>query len=136
MESSKSFSHLKGLNFSAPHSDDVCLNAMSREGAILRQMTDGHHLIQLIYDASESLTDCEYVSDAETVERFQQTLADEYLRLSAISFNNTIRYVDSSSELPRDLAKMSDYSRLKKRCRVLHKKMRKEARSIGESSTR
>ena len=109
----------------------------NREGAILRQMTDGRHLIQMIYNADQSLQDCEYITDEETANRFLENLASEYRQLSSISLNTQIRFIESRSELPEDLARLSVYHQLKMECRQLHRQVRKAVRqSRNQSSNR
>ena len=92
---------------------------------MLRQLTKGHRLIQMIYDANESLQDCEYVSDVETVEAFKKTLVQEYQQLS--TSNNTLVHIKSLEELPGDLAQFTNYRHLKTQCRQLHKRIRRQA---------
>lgn len=82
------------------------------------------HLIQLIYDAGGSLLDCEYITDAEEVDRFHTTMADEYKRLSSISVNNTVRPLSDKTDLPDELAELTDYHTLKRQCRKLHQRIR------------
>lgn len=100
-------------------------------------MTDGRHMIQLIYDANQSLQDCEYITDVETASRFQENLAAEFRQLSSISLNTRVRFIESRSELPEDLARLAVYHKLKADCRQLHSRMRKAVRqSRNHSSTR
>lgn len=107
----------------------------NREGAVLRQMTDGRHLIQLIYDADLSLQDCEYITDMETAIAFQQKLTTEYQQLSSIGRNTTIRIIEKRSDLPEDLARSAVYRRMKAECRQLHSRMRKAARQSEDQSS-
>ena len=106
-----------------------------REGAVLRQLSDGRHLIQLIYDADQSLQDCEYITDIESATRFQETLAAEYRQLSNISLNTSIRIIERRSDLPEDLARLAVYRRMKIECRQLHSRMRKAARQSENPSS-
>ncbi|XP_057376206.1 uncharacterized protein LOC130697297 [Daphnia carinata] len=105
------------------------------KGAVLRQMTDGHHLIQLIYDADLSLQDCEYITDTETAMAFQEKLTNEYRQLSSICHNTTIRIIEKRSDLPEDLARSAVYRRMKAECRQLHSRMRKAARQSEDQSS-
>lgn len=107
----------------------------TKEGAVLRQMTDGRHLIQLIYDADLSLQDCEYITDMETAIAFQQKLTTEYQQLSSIGRNTTIRIIEKRSDLPEDLARSAVYRRMKAECRQLHSRMRKAARQSEDQSS-
>ncbi|XP_046450012.1 group 3 secretory phospholipase A2-like isoform X1 [Daphnia pulex] len=107
----------------------------TKEGAVLRQLSDGRHLIQLIYDADQSLQDCEYITDIEMATGFQEKLAAEYRQLSAISLNTSIRIIESRSDLPEDLARLAVYRRMKIECRQLHSRMRKAARQSENPST-
>lgn len=100
-------------------------------------MTDGRHLIQLIYDANQSLLDCEYDTDDESVRQFQKNLEAEYRKLSSISLNTKVRVIENRSDLPEDLARLAVYHHLKTECRRLHNRMRKAARrSRNHSSNR
>ena len=108
-----------------------------REGAILRQMADSRHLVQLIYSADEKLLDCEYVADAESASRFQQTMVDEFHLLSTLRqesgsglINSTVTLVESTAQLPAELAQLTDYHRLKKQCRKLHQRIRSVGRYV------
>ncbi|XP_046640418.1 group 3 secretory phospholipase A2-like isoform X2 [Daphnia pulicaria] len=107
----------------------------TKEGAVLRQLSDGRHLIQLIYDADQSLQDCEYITDIEMATGFQEKLAAEYRQLSAISLNTSIRIIERRSDLPEDLARLAVYRRMKIECRQLHSRMRKAARQSENPST-
>nr|CAH0106101.1 unnamed protein product [Daphnia galeata] len=107
----------------------------TKEGAVLRQLSDGRHLIQLIYDADQSLQDCEYITDIESATRFQETLAAEYRQLSNISLNTSIRIIERRSDLPQDLARLAVYRRMKIECRQLHSRMRKAARQSENPSS-
>ncbi|XP_057378704.1 group 3 secretory phospholipase A2-like isoform X1 [Daphnia carinata] len=107
----------------------------TKEGAVLRQMTDGRHLIQLIYDADLSLQDCEYITDTETALAFQEKLTNEYRQLSSIGHNTTIRIIEKRSDLPEDLARSTVYRRMKAECRQLHSRMRKAARQSEDQSS-
>lgn len=102
---------------------------------MLRQLSDGRHLIQLIYDADQSLQDCEYITDIETATRFQEKLAAEYRQLSNISLNTSIRIIERRSDLPEDLARLAVYRRMKIECRQLHSRMRKAARQSENPSS-
>ena len=100
-------------------------------------MTDGRHMIQLIYDADQSLQDCEYITDAETASRFQTNLAAEYLHLSSVGLNTQVKFIKNQTELPEDLARLAVYRQLKIECRQSHRRMRKAARqSRNHSSVR
>jgi len=105
----------------------ISLNG-TKEGATLRQVTKGHHLIQLIYDAYDSLTDCEYVSDRETVRSFVDTFRNEYHLLSNGTTQlrmKSLRLIRSADDVPVDMAAFIDYAALKLQCRKLHKRIRR-----------
>lgn len=97
---------------------------------MLRQMTDGRHLMQLIYDADDQLDDCQYVSAGPVRDQFLQQFADEFQRLSGRTtdaadagdaggpFRNvSLRHIDAESDLPSDMVDLLDFARLRKACR-------------------
>jgi len=88
---------------------------------------DDRHMIQLIYDVEENLIDCEYITDAESVSQFPQTFEEEFKRLSSISINSTVRYLSGLSDLPEELSELSNYLKLKKQCRKLHRRIRRSS---------
>jgi len=97
----------------------------TKEGAILRQVTKGHHLIQLIYDADDVLTDCELVSDRSTVRYFVKDLVKDYRQ------SRNIRPIERAAELPSNIGALVDYRALKSQCRKLHSGIRRS--SAGQS---
>lgn len=98
-------------------------------------MTDGRHLIQLIYDADLSLQDCEYITDTETAIAFQEKLTAEYRQLSSLGHNTTIRIIEKRSDLPKDLAWSAVYQRMKAECRQLHSRIRTAAHQSDDQSS-
>ena len=107
--------------------------AWCREGAILRQMTDGRHLIQLIYDADENLQDCQYVTDADMRLQFMDAFSREYQQMSGripagLQFHNvTMRDIQQVEDLPDDLSSLFNYRLLRKKCRQVHRRILKES---------
>ena len=99
-------------------------------------MTKGSHLIQLIYDAGGSLTDCEFVSDEESVGSFIETFSSDYHMQSKSSADvrmKSIRRIDDAGDVPADMAAFADYAALKSQCRRLHKRIRHNvARQSGQ----
>ena len=99
-------------------------------------MTKGHHLIQLIYDAYDSLTDCEYVSDKDMVHSFVETFTSDYHLLSDGSTTlrtKSLRLVRNSDDIPADMAVFVDYAALRLQCRKLHQRIRRNgAHQLGQ----
>ncbi|XP_047518349.1 uncharacterized protein LOC125058326 isoform X3 [Pieris napi] len=114
-------------------------------GLKLRQMTDGRHLIQIIYTPNGAIQDCEYITDAKTTRNFLKTLRRELkLALDEEAFritekrknvtederfyrhfgNMTFRLLTDGEMLPSDIASWLDYDRLKMECFERHEELK------------
>ncbi|XP_045489676.1 uncharacterized protein LOC111000927 isoform X2 [Pieris rapae] len=114
-------------------------------GLKLRQMTDGSHLIQIIYTPNGAIQDCEYITDAKTTRNFLKTLRRELkLALDEEAFritekrknvtederfyrhfgNMTFRLLTEGEMLPSDIASWLDYDRLKMECFERHEELK------------
>ena len=116
----------------------------SRQGLLLRQVTDGSHFIQLIYSGDGAkLRDCEYLRRRDVVRKFLDTFKLDVERARAASDpdyhmedqqdveeddnvlmdtyrNVTFRVLKSRAELPHGVAKWLDYPALKEACKRNH----------------
>ena len=96
-------------------------------------MTDGRHLIQLIYDANENLEDCQYVTDADMRVQFMDAFSREYQQMSGqipagLKFHNvTMRDIQQFEDIPDDLSSLFNYRLLRKKCRQVHRRILKES---------
>ncbi|XP_045530397.1 uncharacterized protein LOC123718062 isoform X2 [Pieris brassicae] len=114
-------------------------------GLKLRQMTDGGHLIQIIYTPNGAIQDCEYITDAKTTRNFLKTLRRELkLALDEEAFritekrknvtederfyrhfgNMTFRLLTEGEMPPPDIASWLDYDRLKMECFERHEELK------------
>ncbi|XP_046975488.1 uncharacterized protein LOC124541611 isoform X2 [Vanessa cardui] len=113
-------------------------------GLKLRQLTDGRHLIQIIYTPNGAIQDCEYIKEGKTARNFLKTLRkelkmaldEETYRLSEKSsskiedekfyrhFGNvTFRILKDGESLPADVADWLNYDRLKNECFERHEEL-------------
>ncbi|XP_026314349.1 uncharacterized protein LOC113226054 [Hyposmocoma kahamanoa] len=129
-----------------------------RSGIKLRQLTDGRHLVQVIYAQNGDIQDCEFIPHGKTTKNFLKTLRKE-LKLALdeqlykltdedkISkeeekfihhFGNvTFRILKSSDEMPTDVAGWLDYDKLKMECLQRHEELKymvEHKNRVGESS--
>ncbi|XP_054256866.1 uncharacterized protein LOC128981891 isoform X2 [Macrosteles quadrilineatus] len=87
----------------------------------LRQLTDGDHLIQLIYSGQGELQDCEYLRQDAAVRQFQENVRQ------TVEARGNVRSLDGR-RLPPELAEWMDYALLKKQCHRHHRRLRRLAR--------
>ncbi|XP_013174501.1 PREDICTED: uncharacterized protein LOC106122899 isoform X1 [Papilio xuthus] len=111
-------------------------------GIKLRQLTDGGHLVQVIYSPDGIIQDCEYLSDIKTTRNFLKTLRKELkLALEEQTYkilekndnedekfyrhfgNVTLRLLKGNEKLPTDIANWLDYDRLKMECLERHEEL-------------
>ncbi|CAG5037073.1 unnamed protein product [Parnassius apollo] len=113
-------------------------------GIKLRQLTDGRHLIQVIYTSNGVIQDCEYLADGKTTRNFLKTLRKELkLALDEQTYkilekdtdiederfyrhfgNMTLRLLKENEQLPPDIAEWLNYDRLKIECLERHEELR------------
>ncbi|XP_075989397.1 uncharacterized protein LOC142985240 isoform X1 [Anticarsia gemmatalis] len=114
------------------------------QGLKLRQLTDGRHLIQVIYSQNGAVQDCEYVTQERTARNFLKTLRNElksaldekiysiinkqpkldeedkfYRRFGNVSF----RILKNGESLPPDIASWMQYDKLKMECLRRHEEL-------------
>ncbi|KAJ8705525.1 hypothetical protein PYW08_012571 [Mythimna loreyi] len=127
-------------------------------GLKLRQLTDGRHLVQVIYTQNGDIQDCEYVTQGKSARNFLKTLRKE-LKLALDEeiyrienkqpknvgdekfyrhFRNvTFRILKDGDRLPPDISNWLDYDKLKMECLKRHEElqyMMKNKNKVGESS--
>ncbi|XP_067119218.1 uncharacterized protein [Centruroides vittatus] len=110
----------------------------TQHGLILRQMTDGRRFIQLIYDSTWQLVDCEYLRSANMVRDFLSKFRHDFDCVSLLisgrrvaeCANATYRLL-KDGHLPSDLAPLTDYRRLRLECHQLHNRIKKVVRRGG-----
>ncbi|XP_049883374.1 uncharacterized protein LOC126378908 isoform X3 [Pectinophora gossypiella] len=128
------------------------------DGIRLRQLTDGRHLVQIIYSPNGEIQDCEYIAQGKTTRNFLKSLRKELKlaldeqasKLTQIESNNkddekfyrhfgnvTFRILKNGAKLPSDVASWLDYDKLKMECLQRHeelKYMMENKNKVGENS--
>ncbi|XP_026746056.1 uncharacterized protein LOC113507395 isoform X2 [Trichoplusia ni] len=127
-------------------------------GLKLRQLTDGRHLVQVIYNQNGAIQDCEYVTQGKSARNFLKTLRKE-LKLALDEeiyrivnnqpknmenekffrhFGNvSFRILNNGERLPPDISSWLDYDNLKMECLKRHKElqfMMENKNKVGETS--
>ncbi|XP_052745694.1 uncharacterized protein LOC112045804 isoform X3 [Bicyclus anynana] len=127
-------------------------------GLKLRQLTDGRHLVQVIYTPNGVLQDCEYITSTKSARHFIKTLRKELkMALDEESYrilekrpknsdderyyrhfgNVTFRILKNGDKLPTDVARWFNYDRLKTECFERHEEltlMMENRKKISENS--
>lgn len=108
-------------------------------GLKLRQLTDGRHLVQVIYTPNGVIQDCEYIAEGKSARNFLKTLRKELkMALDEESYrlqekksldnekfyrhfgNVTFRILKNGEKLPPNIASWFNYDRLKTECFERH----------------
>ncbi|XP_026749342.2 uncharacterized protein LOC113510121 isoform X1 [Galleria mellonella] len=113
-------------------------------GLKLRQLTDGRHLVQMIYAPNGDIQDCEHITQGRSARNFLKTLRKELklaldeetyriLERNPHNFDNenfyrhfynmTVRILKNGEGLPSDVVEWLDYDRLKTECLQRHEEM-------------
>ncbi|KOB65671.1 Phospholipase A2 [Operophtera brumata] len=113
-----------------------------RHGMRLRQLTDGRHLVQVIYNQNGGIQDCEYINEAKSARNFLKNLRkelklaldEESYKITEKSFeedkffrhfrNVTFRILKDGESLPLDVASWLNYDTLKTECLRRHEEMK------------
>ncbi|XP_047039106.1 uncharacterized protein LOC124643995 isoform X3 [Helicoverpa zea] len=127
-------------------------------GLKLRQLTDGRHLVQVIYSQNGDIQDCEYITQGKSARNFLKTLRkelklaldEEIFRIVNKQPNNieeekfyrhfgnvTFRILKDGDRLPPDISNWLDYDKLKMECLKRHeelKYMMENKNKVGEIS--
>ncbi|GBP38230.1 hypothetical protein EVAR_18109_1 [Eumeta japonica] len=118
-------------------------------GLKLRQLTDGRHLVQVIYGPGGDIQDCEFVTQAKSARRFLKTIRtdlkqaldeenfrifekhsrnsittdsqDEFHRRFA---NTTFKIIKDGDSLPYTIASWLNYEKLKSDCLKTHERIK------------
>ncbi|KAJ0169841.1 hypothetical protein K1T71_014447 [Dendrolimus kikuchii] len=114
-------------------------------GLKLRQLTDGRHLVQVIYSPTGEIQDCEYITQSKSARNFLRVLRKELklaldeetsrlLEKKTHNFkeelfyrhyrNVSYRLLKNNEQLPRDVASWLDYDKLKMQCLEKHEEMK------------
>lgn len=97
----------------------------------IRQLTDGYHMIQLIYDAQDQLADCEFSHDENQTKLFLKNLEQEMNNLGSTS-NLSVQPIDGIS-VPHKLHWIN-YNYLRKICEQKHKEIKNGIHRNGEKT--
>ncbi|XP_053623229.1 uncharacterized protein LOC128682516 isoform X1 [Plodia interpunctella] len=114
-------------------------------GLKLRQLTDGRHLIQVIYTPNGDIQDCEVIAQGKSTRNFLRylrkelklALDEENYRILQKDYKNsdeqkfyrdfgnvTFRLLKSGDDVPREVASWLDYDKLKAECLRRHEELR------------
>ncbi|XP_063371245.1 uncharacterized protein LOC134659515 isoform X2 [Cydia amplana] len=113
-------------------------------GLRLRQLTDGRHLVQVIYTPNGAIQDCEYITQAKYSRNFLKTLRKELklaleeqsIKLTQNEITNedekyyrhfsnvTLRILRNGETLPIDVASWLDFDKLKLECLERHEELK------------
>uniref|UniRef100_A0A2A4JUN0 Phospholipase A2 n=1 Tax=Heliothis virescens TaxID=7102 RepID=A0A2A4JUN0_HELVI len=114
-------------------------------GLKLRQLTDGRHLVQVIYSQNGDIQDCEFITQGKSARNFLKTLRKELkLALDEEIFrivnkqpinvedekfyrhfgNVTFRILKDGDRLPPDISNWLDYDKLKMECLKRHEELK------------
>ncbi|XP_059063017.1 uncharacterized protein LOC131855734 isoform X3 [Achroia grisella] len=131
------------VHFNGVTAKETSVGANGR-GLKLRQLTDGRHLVQVIYAPNGDIQDCEHITQGRTTRNFLKTLRNELklaldeenyriLQKDSMSFDNekfyrhfhnmTVRILKNGEEMPSNIASWLDYDRLKMECFKRHQEM-------------
>uniref|UniRef100_A0A2H1VYH0 SFRICE_013378 n=1 Tax=Spodoptera frugiperda TaxID=7108 RepID=A0A2H1VYH0_SPOFR len=116
-----------------------------RLGLKLRQLTDGRHLVQVIYTQDGQIQDCEFISQGKSARNFLKTLRkelklaldEEIYRIANKQQQNSIedekfyrhfgnvtfRIIKHGDRLPPNISKWFDYDKLKMECLKRHEEL-------------
>ncbi|GLV41833.1 Phospholipase A2 group III [Carabus blaptoides fortunei] len=103
-----------------------------RSGIKFRQLTDGKHFIQLIYDEDDVISDCEYLHEKQSVLSFLDSFRSD-VNLLTTMYNATIVALDRG-HLPKDMRKWMNYKKLRDQCEKKHQELKKMLKSRGRSA--
>lgn len=95
----------------------------SRSGLKFRQLTNGRHLIQLIYASDNEVIDCEFSRDRQQTESFLFNFKQDLSDLISTS-NVSVESLDGR-DLPPQLHWMN-YTQLRNVCRKRHQEIKKD----------
>lgn len=95
-----------------------------RKGLKYRELTDGKHFIQLIYDDDEVLRDCEYLHDHHEVTKFLKQFRAELRELIATSNVTITSLEDDAHGLNAQEHGWFHYENLRDQCRRRHRELK------------
>lgn len=121
-------------------------------------MTDGRHLVQIIYSPNGEIQDCEYVTQRKAARNFlstlrkelKQALDEQSYKLSEKEINNiqeekflsqfgklSFRILKNGERLPPDFDSWLQYDKLKMECLQRHEELKymiENKNKVGENS--
>uniref|UniRef100_A0A1Y1L7M9 phospholipase A2 n=1 Tax=Photinus pyralis TaxID=7054 RepID=A0A1Y1L7M9_PHOPY len=107
---------------------ETTVSNTSKVRLTFRQLTDGKHFIQLIYDDRDNIIDCEYLHQRDQVELFLVKFNEDLIKTTS---NVTVDSLDDR-RLPDDIRPWWHYSKLRDLCRKSHKAIRKSLREVRQ----
>ncbi|KAK5641835.1 hypothetical protein RI129_010382 [Pyrocoelia pectoralis] len=115
--------HYRGVS-----AKETTVSNTSKIRLTLRQLTDGKHFIQLIYDDRDNIIDCEYLHEKDQVSLFLVKFNEDLIKTTS---NVTIDSLDDK-KLPDDIRLWFHYSKLRDLCRKSHKAIKKSLREVRQ----
>ncbi|KAK4873840.1 hypothetical protein RN001_013200 [Aquatica leii] len=112
------------IRYRGQSAKETSVSAKSKTKITLRQLTDGKHFIQLIYDDRDNILDCEYLHQKDEVELFEIKFDED---INKSTSNLTIETLDNR-RLPENIRKWFNFSHLRNLCRKNHKRIKKTLR--------
>lgn len=94
----------------------------SRDGVKFRQLTDGRHFIQLIYE-SDKIVDCEFVRETDMIDDFLTKWQKDVHELRTV-YNATVTNL-ADVKVPGKATWWSSYKKLRELCKQNHQQIRK-----------
>lgn len=107
---------------------ETTVGKRNTSGIRFRQLTDGKHLIQLIYGGDNQLRDCEFGHQRDQVKSFLYNFKQDLSNLIATS-NISVDSLDSKP-LPEGLSWMN-YTNLRQTCKSRHREIKKIVREAA-----
>ncbi|KAL3272635.1 hypothetical protein HHI36_014101, partial [Cryptolaemus montrouzieri] len=113
------------INYKKISAKETTVGKGSAIGLKYRQIHRGNNLLQLIYDGSNTLTDCEFVNDEKLSKTFLNNFKQDLSNLIATS-NVSIKSLEHISP-PKNIKSWLSMKKLRRECRRLHSRLRTEA---------
>ncbi len=119
---------------------------LGERGIFLREVTNGHSLVRLIYQTRDELVDCDLVRDDDSI----NTFISKFFKLSAgedwreaadlratlraragRAANATFHELGNNGELPEEYRELLNFKTLKQMCKVLHREVKDQVKSYN-----
>ncbi|XP_066151625.1 uncharacterized protein GIIIspla2 [Euwallacea fornicatus] len=108
---------------------DTTVGKRSMNKLCFRQLSDGKHMIELIYDDQHQLVDCEFGHQKSRVKTFLRSFRDD-LRNLIVNSNVSVESLDGKT-LPEQYGWLN-YTLLRKECHKRHMQMKKKLKKEAE----